>query len=253
MKRILARVPLDSNQTVLKRRPGPRLTCLGTSFDQLPPPPPKKKTIISKKPRLATSSVSWERTITNQGPGQTIQNHTVIHIALTTIITNPQAKTITRLAPLTLGLSISIKVLFQGMVGTQNWASPENRNEKWANQSLSNPIALIITNNCPDPIWPAIASQDGTGPGTGGFRLDPTFSVELWVTSRWQGRVWGRTNCSFNEDGTGPANLNGVMGNGMACMTGDCFGVVDCAFTVCSGLTTNSQRQEKFKLDKVHV
>ncbi len=52
------------------------------------------------------------------------------------------------------------------------------------------------------------------------------------VSWDWQGRVWGRTNCSFNANGTGPSQLNGVRGNGAACLTGDCFGVVDCQFTV---------------------
>jgi hypothetical protein len=55
---------------------------------------------------------------------------------------------------------------------------------------------------------------------------------EMYVSPDWQGRVWGRTNCSFNDDGSGPSNLNGVNGNGAACTTGDCFGRLDCEFTV---------------------
>jgi hypothetical protein len=97
-------------------------------------------------------------------------------------------------------------------------------------------IPLKITNNCPDTIWPALASQAGTGPGTGGFQLTPGTSQSLLVSSDWQGRVWGRTNCSFNADGSGPSNLNGNNGTGQACQTGDCNGVLSCVVTVCSPL-----------------
>ena len=48
------------------------------------------------------------------------------------------------------------------------------------------------------------------------------------MSDNWQGRVWGRTNCSFNEDGTRSAN-----GQPAACGTGDCFGVLNCVTTVC--------------------
>jgi len=94
------------------------------------------------------------------------------------------------------------------------------------------PIPLVVTNNCAEMIWPGIGTQNGIGPGTGGFELGPGQSRNMWVSPDWQGRVWGRTNCSFNEDGTGPSNLNGVNGNGAACLTGDCFARLDCEFTV---------------------
>ncbi|KAK5656351.1 hypothetical protein OQA88_4731 [Cercophora sp. LCS_1] len=80
-------------------------------------------------------------------------------------------------------------------------------------------------------LWPGIGTQNGKGPGTGGFALEAGETKTLFVASNWQGRVWGRTNCSFNDDGTGPVNLNGVNGAGAACMTGDCFGMLNCQFT----------------------
>jgi hypothetical protein len=95
-------------------------------------------------------------------------------------------------------------------------------------------IPLKITNNCGETIWPAIASQTGTGPETGGFELKPGTSKNLTVGGDWQGRVWGRTNCSFNADGPGASNLNGNNGGGQACQTGDCNGVLSCQVTVCS-------------------
>ncbi|KAK3389130.1 thaumatin family-domain-containing protein [Sordaria brevicollis] len=93
------------------------------------------------------------------------------------------------------------------------------------------PIPIVITNSCPDTIWPGIGTQHGIGPGLGGFELAPGETRPLFVSPDWQGRVWGRTNCSFNDEGTGPSNLNGVNGNGAACMTGDCFGRLDCEYT----------------------
>ena len=47
----------------------------------------------------------------------------------------------------------------------------------------------------------------------------------MTVGKAWQGRVWGRTNCSFNSAGDGPGE-NKL--NGIACSTGDCGGIVDC-------------------------
>ncbi|KAI9701188.1 MAG: hypothetical protein M1836_001857 [Candelina mexicana] len=84
---------------------------------------------------------------------------------------------------------------------------------------------LVIVSNCSDIIHPAITTQAGSGPESGGFRLGPNESRSLTVSANWQGRVWGRTNCSFNSDGSGPAEIGG---RGNACGTGDCGGVLDC-------------------------
>ncbi|KAK1910166.1 hypothetical protein P3342_006439 [Pyrenophora teres f. teres] len=32
---------------------------------------------------------------------------------------------------------------------------------------------LLVTNHCPDNIWPGISTQSGTGPGQNGFQLKP--------------------------------------------------------------------------------
>ncbi|KAH7316472.1 thaumatin family protein [Stachybotrys elegans] len=79
-------------------------------------------------------------------------------------------------------------------------------------------VPLNITNNCDSTIWPGITSQAGSGPGTGGFELGPGEQRGLWVSPDWQGRVWGRTNCT-------------VDGDSCQCMTGDCFGKLDCEFS----------------------
>ncbi|KAH8597926.1 thaumatin family-domain-containing protein [Bisporella sp. PMI_857] len=90
---------------------------------------------------------------------------------------------------------------------------------------------LVVTNLCGETIWPGIGTQAGTGPGTGGLELKPGGTKSLEVGSDWQGRVWGRTNCSFNELGTGASNLNGNNGAGRACTTGDCGGQLSCILT----------------------
>lgn len=82
-------------------------------------------------------------------------------------------------------------------------------------------VPLVITNRCDTTIWPGTATQAGLGPGTGGFELNPGESKNLSVGSNWQGRVWGRTNCTVN-------------GDSCACQTGDCFAKLDCDFSVSS-------------------
>ncbi|KAF2797172.1 Osmotin, thaumatin-like protein [Melanomma pulvis-pyrius CBS 109.77] len=82
---------------------------------------------------------------------------------------------------------------------------------------------LLVTNSCPETIWPGISTQSGDGPKENGFELLPGKTYNQTVSEDWQGRVWGRTNCSFNDDGTGPKN-----GQGKACRSGDCNGIIDC-------------------------
>jgi len=91
-----------------------------------------------------------------------------------------------------------------------------------------NEIPLMVTNNCADDIYPGITTQSGTGPSQTGFQLSSGSTNNLTVSPDWQGRIWGRTNCSFNSDGTGPSNNS----PGKACGTGDCNGILNCQVTV---------------------
>lgn len=91
---------------------------------------------------------------------------------------------------------------------------------------------LSIVNMCEETIHPGIATQAGTAPATSGFELRPGGVRNLTVGADWQGRVWGRTNCSFNLDGTGPSTFGGVNGYGRSCSTGDCNGILDCRASV---------------------
>ena len=89
---------------------------------------------------------------------------------------------------------------------------PEDDDEK---------VPLLVTNNCKDTIWPGIATQGGVGPGTGGFKLPPAVTQEMFVGPTWFGRVWARTNCTGSGDTA-------------SCSTGDCFSRLDC-----NGLTVS--------------
>jgi hypothetical protein len=82
---------------------------------------------------------------------------------------------------------------------------------------------LLVTNKCPGDIYPGISTQSGKGPTENGFKLQPGETKNQTVSEDWQGRVWGRTNCTFNSDGSGPAS-----GSGKACISGDCNGKLDC-------------------------
>lgn len=82
-----------------------------------------------------------------------------------------------------------------------------------------NAIPLIVTNNCGDTLWPGVATQGGDGPESSGFELGPGEMRNMTVGPTWAGRVWGRTNCTVsNETAT--------------CQTGDCFGKLECDYSV---------------------
>lgn len=80
-------------------------------------------------------------------------------------------------------------------------------------------IPLIVTNNCPDILWPGIATQAGEAPELHGFELGPGQTMSLTVGPTWAGRVWGRTNCT-------------VGGDTATCQTGDCLGKLNCVYGV---------------------
>jgi beta-mannosidase len=90
---------------------------------------------------------------------------------------------------------------------------------------------LLVTNYCPETIWPGISTQSGDGPKDNGFELKTGKTRNQTVSEDWQGRVWGRTNCSFNAEGTGPKS-----GSGRACRSGDCNGILNCQVGVSDGI-----------------
>ncbi|KAK4575041.1 hypothetical protein LTR86_000893 [Recurvomyces mirabilis] len=82
---------------------------------------------------------------------------------------------------------------------------------------------ILVTNLCSETIYPAILTQGGTGPQNTGWVAAPNTNVTVQVSEDWQGRVWARSNCTFNSNGQGNAN-----GGGSQCTTGDCGGLLAC-------------------------
>lgn len=77
-------------------------------------------------------------------------------------------------------------------------------------------VNLTVRNNCSDTLWPATYTQGGEHLDITGFELSSKASRVLNVATNWDGRIWGRTNCTFDGDGRG------------SCMTGDCGGLLNC-------------------------
>ncbi|XP_068654028.1 G-type lectin S-receptor-like serine/threonine-protein kinase At1g11330 [Aristolochia californica] len=76
---------------------------------------------------------------------------------------------------------------------------------------LTSGASFEIRNQCPYTVWAAGM------PDAGGRRLD---TGEAWIipmaANTTAGRIWGRTNCSFDNSGRG------------TCQTGDCDGLLEC-------------------------
>lgn len=83
-------------------------------------------------------------------------------------------------------------------------------------------LSLVITNNCTEDIYPAFNTQHGSTPSETGFLLQSHNSHTVQVSTNWQGRIWGRTNCTFPNPNTGLKT----------CQTGDCVGELECKSSV---------------------
>lgn len=84
-----------------------------------------------------------------------------------------------------------------------------------ARQNSDPDVSLTISNWCADTIWPGVVTQGGHSPTATGFELAPRANRTIKVGGDWQGRVWGRTNCTF-DDGQGRGS----------CTTGECGALV---------------------------
>ncbi|CAL4904864.1 unnamed protein product [Urochloa decumbens] len=79
--------------------------------------------------------------------------------------------------------------------------------------SSASAATFTITNNCSFTMWPAAV------PVGGGTQLNPGQTWTLDVPAGTNGgRIWGRTGCSFNGNGSSGGN----------CDTGDCAGELSC-------------------------
>lgn len=85
---------------------------------------------------------------------------------------------------------------------------------------FSSGTQLIISNNCPESIWPGILATAGhQTPMSGGFHLPTAGQVLLDLPLNWSGRIWPRQGCSFDQTGA------------FHCQTGDCSGFLQCGGT----------------------
>ncbi|KAF5943303.1 hypothetical protein HYC85_020945 [Camellia sinensis] len=76
--------------------------------------------------------------------------------------------------------------------------------------SFTNAATFVVLNNCPYTVWAAASSG-------GGMCLHPGQSWTVNVIPGTNGgRMWGRTNCSFDANGNGQ------------CETSDCNGLLQC-------------------------
>lgn len=72
---------------------------------------------------------------------------------------------------------------------------------------------FTVVNKMQETIWVAAASDSIP---TTGWVLPAGASVTITIPDAWNGRIWGRTGCSFNRSGFGQ------------CETGDCGGKFQC-------------------------
>lgn len=74
---------------------------------------------------------------------------------------------------------------------------------------------FTIVNDCNETVWPGIITP-GLNFHGGGFALKPGQSAIFTAADVWGGRIWGRTGCSFDKNGSGK------------CQTGACGTTLNC-------------------------
>ena len=80
----------------------------------------------------------------------------------------------------------------------------------------ANSHVITIVNAYNETIWAATNPNAQHPIPVTGWKLAPGQSVTFKVPNGWGGRIWGRTDCSFNSSGVGH------------CATGDCGGLFQC-------------------------
>ena len=70
-------------------------------------------------------------------------------------------------------------------------------------------------NQCKETIWPAVITKGGNFHGED-FTLESGQTASYNASEGWSGRIWGRTGCNFDKNGTG------------TCQTGSCDTTINC-------------------------
>lgn len=74
---------------------------------------------------------------------------------------------------------------------------------------------FTIVNHCQETVWPGITPSENVT--LTGSILKPGQSTVFTAQPGWHGRIWGRTNCSFDPTGNG------------TCQTGNCGSSLKCS------------------------
>ncbi|KAL2893185.1 Thaumatin-like protein [Bienertia sinuspersici] len=73
---------------------------------------------------------------------------------------------------------------------------------------------FTIRNDCRETIWPGVTPGDSFEGG--GFELKPGKSMVFNAPVGWSGRIWGRTGCKFDSNGSGKCQT-GACGTSLKC------------------------------------
>ncbi|KAI4308329.1 hypothetical protein L6164_031413 [Bauhinia variegata] len=105
---------------------------------------------------------------------------------------------------------------------------------------------ILINNNCPYTIWPGIYTKLGKHINPSGFSLPPHQQVILHVDLPWSGRIWGLTDCSWNN-----GKFNCKTGD---CKTGreDCHGMPELPATMVDLIMATTNGTSYFAIDLVN-
>ncbi|EEF33760.1 Protein P21, putative [Ricinus communis] len=83
-------------------------------------------------------------------------------------------------------------------------------------QNASSTKTFTLLNNCKETIWPGIITKGNDSDGKG-FPLKPGQTNLHYAPIGWSGRIWARTGCNFDKNGTG------------TCQTGSCGAYLNCS------------------------
>ncbi|KAJ6405271.1 hypothetical protein OIU84_013275 [Salix udensis] len=73
---------------------------------------------------------------------------------------------------------------------------------------------FTIVNYCQETVWPGITQGDNFNGG--GFELKSGQSIVFTAPVGWNGRIWGRTGCKFDQNGSGSCKT-GACGTSLKC------------------------------------
>ncbi|KAI5597661.1 hypothetical protein POPTR_002G087100v4 [Populus trichocarpa] len=73
---------------------------------------------------------------------------------------------------------------------------------------------FTIVNYCQETVWPGVTPGDNFNGG--GFELKSGQSIVFTAPVGWSGRIWGRTGCKFDKNGSGSCKT-GPCGTSLKC------------------------------------